>query len=106
MKPNQHKLPALLLVLLALVAGYGLKATPADQSQNGKASGLFDRQILKNASEMLNEGRRIFRFDTFGDEAFWGGALRLHEAIAEATPRTALGLGLKVDVDALPQELA
>jgi hypothetical protein len=42
MKPNQHKLAALLLVLLALVAGYGLKATPADQSQNGKASGPFD----------------------------------------------------------------
>ena len=30
---------------------------------------------------MLDEGRRIFRFDTFGSEDFWGGKLGLHEAI-------------------------
>ena len=33
---------------------------------------------------MLDEGRRTFRFDTFGDEAFWGDVLRLHEAIEGA----------------------
>jgi hypothetical protein len=58
----------------------------------------------------LGEGRRTFRFDTFGDEAFWGGVLHLHEAIqggahggvgAGVSPRTALAVGLKVDVDAL-----
>src|SRR5712692_6623082 len=32
----------------------------------------------------LAEGRHIFRFDTFGDEDFWGGKLRLHEAIEGA----------------------
>jgi mono/diheme cytochrome c family protein len=53
----------------------------------------------------LEEGRRIFRFDTFGDEAYWGGLLRLHEAIAEVSPRTALSVGLKVDVDTLPRPL-
>jgi hypothetical protein len=31
---------------------------------------------------MLDEGRRIFRFDTFGSEALWGDALQLHKAIA------------------------
>src|SRR5512140_2467175 len=60
---------------------------------------------------MLEDGRRIFRSDTFGSEAFWGGALRLHEAIAGdknggvgpgVTPRQALQLGLKVDVGAVP----
>ena len=63
---------------------------------------------------MIVEGRRTFRFDTFGDEAFWGAALRLHEAIAGAalggvgagvSPRTALSLGLKVDSEALPDDL-
>ncbi len=58
----------------------------------------------------LSNGRRIFRFDTFGDEAFWGGVLRIHQAIegsahggvgAGVSPRTALAVGLKVDVDAL-----
>jgi hypothetical protein len=70
--------------------------------------------IAGNAGAMVAEGRRTFRFDTFGDEAFWGGALRLHEAIAGAalggvgpgvSPRAALGLGLKVDSEALPQNL-
>jgi hypothetical protein len=63
---------------------------------------------------MLDEGRHIFRFDTFGDEAFWGDALQLHQAIQGevlggvgpgVSPRTALAVGLKVDVDALPLRL-
>lgn len=63
---------------------------------------------------MLEEGRRIFRFDTFGSEAFWGDQLQLHKAIAGAknggigvgvSPKTALSVGLKVDVDALPKDL-
>jgi hypothetical protein len=45
---------------------------------------------------------RTFRYDTFGDEDFWGGTLRLHEAVAALSPRQALGLGLKVDSQALP----
>jgi cytochrome c5 len=49
----------------------------------------------------IAEGRRIFRFDTFGDEAFWSGVLRLHEPLATVSPRTTLGVGLKVDLDAL-----
>ncbi|HLU38086.1 MAG TPA: hypothetical protein VK081_01800 [Planctomycetota bacterium] len=54
---------------------------------------------------MLEEGRRTFRHDTFGDEEFWGGQLRLHEALAMLTPRAALGVGLKVDRHALPPPL-
>ena len=34
---------------------------------------------------MLAEGRQIFRFDTFGSEAFWGDTLKLHEAVAKQT---------------------
>ena len=47
-------------------------------------------------------GRQIFRFDTFGDEQLWTGVLRMHEVVAGLDPATALGVGLKVDVDALP----
>lgn len=54
---------------------------------------------------LVNDGRRIFRYDTFGDEAFWGDTLRLHEAVATLSPSQALGLGLKVDVEALPLKL-
>ena len=48
------------------------------------------------------EGRQIFRYDTFGDEQLWTDVLRMHEAIATVSPTTALAVGLKVDVDALP----
>jgi hypothetical protein len=65
------------------------------------------------ASAMIDEGRKTFRYDTFGDEAFWGTSLQLHRAVAGTanggvgsgvSPKTALGVGLKVDVDALPPE--
>jgi hypothetical protein len=64
---------------------------------------------------MLEEGRRIFRFDTFGDEAFWGDQLQLHKAIAGAKfggvgpglpPAKALQLGLKVDAEMVPPDIA
>lgn len=48
------------------------------------------------------DGQAIFRFDTFGDEQLWTDVLRMHEAIATVSPATALAVGLKVDVDALP----
>lgn len=53
---------------------------------------------------LVAQGREIFRFDTFGDEAKWTDTLRMHEVIAAAVdPTTALSVGLKVDADALPQ---
>lgn len=65
----------------------------------------FDAQIARNAETMIRQGRQTFRFDTFGDEAFWGDTLRLHEALRTVSPRSALGLGLKVDSGALPAEV-
>jgi hypothetical protein len=71
--------------------------------------------IVRNAERMVTEGRRIFRYDTFGSEAFWGTALKLHHAIAGSarggvgsglSPKAALGVGLKVDVEKLPDSLA
>src|SRR5688572_32942426 len=52
---------------------------------------------------LVAQGREIFRFDTFGDEVYWSDTLRMHEVIsANVSPKTALQVGLKVDVDALP----
>ena len=48
------------------------------------------------------DGQDIFRYDTFGDEQLWTDVLRMQEAIAKVDPATALAVGLKVDVDALP----
>jgi len=74
----------------------------------------FDQAATRNARQMMEEGRQIFRYDTFGDEAFWGDQLQLHQAIQGerfggvgpgVSPATALSVGLKVDVDALPRQL-
>ena len=71
----------------------------------------FDVAIADNIQQMMDEGRHTFRFDTFGDEAFWSDGLGLDRAINGAkhggvgdgvSPKTALALGLKVDMDALP----
>jgi hypothetical protein len=74
----------------------------------------FDAEIARHAQAMLDEGKRTFRYDTFGSEVFWGDALQLHKAIAGeknggvgpgVSPKTALSVGLKVDADVLPESL-
>lgn len=80
-----------------------------------QATAQSDDPAADYARQLIGEGRQTFRYDTFGDEIFWGDALLLHQAIAgEAnggvggglTPNAALGLGLKVDAEAVPAELA
>ncbi len=52
-----------------------------------------------------NDGKSIFRFDTFGDEQLWTDTLQMQNVINNVSPRTALSVGLKVDSDALPSAL-
>jgi hypothetical protein len=76
--------------------------------------GQSDIRLIENIVRMIDEGRDAFRFDTFGGEAFWGDALGLHRAIRGEklggvgrgiSPRKAIDLGLKVNVDRLPKSL-
>ena len=99
-----------------LAAGALAMVTWAVWAQSKKTSSQAtpsanDQLISNNAQEMLKQGKQVFRYDTFGDEAFWGDALHLHQAIAGekqggvgpgVSPKTALAVGLKVDLDALP----
>src|SRR4051794_40322301 len=72
-------------------------------------------EIFQNSITMISNGRQAFRYDTFGDEAFWGDTLQLHKAIEGqkfaggvgpgVSPVTALSVGLKVDSDLLPADL-
>ena len=116
-----------ILVRVALIAGClaGCQSSGEEQLPSASNAGVdaaagagsgdcTGDATLAAAVDMIAEGRRTFRFDTFGDEAFWGGELRLHEAIAGdanggvgpgVSPNAALGLGLKVDVERLPPEL-
>ncbi|HZS66871.1 MAG TPA: hypothetical protein VFA72_07145 [Burkholderiales bacterium] len=113
-----------LVMLVGFGAGIGKQGSAQAQESNDRGESRDgdrrkrlsenDRQINAHAEDMLERGRQIFRFDTYGSEAFFGDALQLHRAIAGAqnggvgpgiSPKTALAVGLKVDVDALPDQL-
>ena len=103
-----------LLVAVSWVVAGALGAAGQAPAREAVTGAPFDRVIRDHSRDMLDEGRETFRFDTFGDEAFWGDTLKLHQAIAGAalggvgagvSPRTALEVGLKVDSDALPAPL-
>jgi hypothetical protein len=98
-------------IALAMLAGAG---ESADDHHRERRLSKNDRHVNAHARRLIEEGRHIFRFDTFGSEAFFGEALGLHKAIAGhknggvgpgVSPKTALAVGLKVDVDALPERL-
>ena len=107
--------PFLGLAVVLTVTGCGMTATrtsavsPAPSASPATTDGTLD-----NTRRMIEEGRRTFRSDTFGSEAFWGDTLQLHRAIAGdkhggvgagLSPKAALALGLKVDSEALPAAL-
>ena len=89
------------LVLAFVISGSASRQTlnsvsrPADESRN--------RQQHEDVRRAHRDGQAIFRFDTFGDEQLWTNVLRMHEPLATVSPATALAVGLKVDVEALPR---
>jgi hypothetical protein len=103
-------------VLLGLLIATPLLALSLDTNR-GVAQPPQVRPVAgpeADALRMIGEGRQTFRSDTFGDEAFWGEGLKLHQAIAGGklggagpgvSPKTALEVGLKVDMDVLPPDL-
>src|SRR2546423_14459777 len=64
-----------------------------------------EKLVTSPIDGVLTDGKAVFRFDTFGDEAFWTDTLKMHQVVQGISPKTALGVGLKVDVDALPAAL-
>jgi hypothetical protein len=105
-----------ILLVILLVAGFAIVLLRDAQrvSASERKSTGGDRATDIDALAKLAQGRRIFRYDTFGDQDFWGRTLQLHKAIEGqklggvgpgVSPATALAVGLKVDRDALPQSV-
>jgi len=106
----------LVFLVVCVVAGAKYLLTPtapavADATTSAPSQ---DQSVDQNGSAMIGQGREIFRYDTFGDEGFWTGLLKLERAIEGAalggvgpglSPKTALAVGLKVDMDKLPAAL-
>lgn len=100
--------------ILTAVAFLIAIAFAMSRSATVKADDKNHNPVVQNAISKVEQGEQTFRFDTFGDESFWGDTIKLHEAIEGAklggvgpgvSPATALSLGLKVDIDALPPDL-
>lgn len=113
------------LAWFGMIAGAAVGVVAACSSMSDRDDGGGGMSAMKaperrgagpgDNSAVLDEGRQTFRYDTFGSEDFWGGQLGLHKAIegdklggvgAGVSPNTALKLGLKVDMDAVPKALA
>src|SRR5690242_17488410 len=66
-------IPWVLLLIVLAVASVHAAQPPMN---------WWDSAIAQNDQRLLNEGRQTFRYDTFGDEAFWSDTLKLHQVIA------------------------
>jgi hypothetical protein len=109
MPPTRVRIHVIVAVMVLLIATF---LTISRSPSVGAASNK--NPAVENAIQKVEQGQQIFRFDTFGDQTFWGDTLKLHQAIEGAglggvgpgvSPKTALAVGLKVDVDALPSNL-
>jgi len=87
----------------ASLAGFGLTIASAIAVFSAcKATYAHEK-----SSSVATEGQRIFRFDTFGDEKFWTDTARMNEVVqSSVSPNLALKVGLKVDADAIPADVA
>ena len=96
-----------LALLVLVVSGFvGVVSSASAERQEGHSTVSATTGSSATSWDMIQRGRTTFRHDTFGNEEFWGGKLRLHQAIRErrgGRPTTALAVGLKVDVEALPE---
>jgi hypothetical protein len=117
-RPRRKTVATLGVFALGGVLALGFQATAgtsnAASSTTTTSVDTESDPVEDHAEDLVKEGRQTFRFDTFGDQDFWGGTLHLNQAIAGSanggvgpgvSPKTALAVGLKVDVEALPTSI-
>ena len=102
------------MIILIVSISQFIQCTNSTNGQPQKTAVESEDPIMDNANKMLAEGKQTFRFETFGDEAYWSTALQLDKAIAGQknggvgaglSPKAALAAGLKVDMDAIPADV-
>jgi mono/diheme cytochrome c family protein len=109
-RSEQQLIPSVQHLLLGLVVAVGMVVASACATQTPSSENPQDPPSAAGdnfSPQTLAEGQRIFRFETFGDEQFWTDTARMHEVIQKSvSPTTALSVGLKVDADAIPPDVA
>src|SRR6058998_1230777 len=91
------------LALTFVIYGFAPATTASELS--GRSGDDAENNQRDDGERRHRDGQAIFRYDTFGDEQLWTNVLRMHDVIATIPPATALAVGLKVDVEALPREV-
>ena len=103
------------IIILIVSVSQFMQCTNSSNGQAKKTEKENEDPIADNANKMLAEGKQTFRFETFGDEAYWTDALQLNKAITGEknggvggglSPKAALAAGLKVDMDVIPADVA
>ena len=103
------------IIILFVSVSQFMQCTNSSNSQIKKTEKENEDPATDNANKMLQEGKQTFRFETFGDEAYWTDALQLNKAITGEknggvggglSPKAALAAGLKVDMDVIPADVA
>ena len=93
-------------LLLALATAAGLALYSGCGDEDAQASPPVEDAVHVHADQLIDEGRETFRFETFGDETFWGDTINLHQALAGVRQRRGRprrqsryrpSVGLKVD---------
>ena len=94
------------LIVGAFIALAGCTSKSARHEPGAVATG-GSPVVDDRSPQALAEGQRAFRFDTFGDEQFWTDTARMHEVVQQSvSPTVALKVGLKVDAEAIPADVA
>ena len=105
----------LIAIMVAAIFKADAQQPPKKAGEVKATKDNWSAAVDENAQSMFAEGKRIFRFDTFGDEVYWTDTLRLHQAIegekfggvgGGVSPKTALSVGLKVDAEDIPSDVA
>ena len=108
--------PIVALAAAAALISYDAALAEQRTKQAGPAApSRLNAAVRDNVERLLAEGIQTFRYDTFGSEDFWGGRVKLHQAIQGEkfggvgpglSPKQALEFGLKVDMEAVPKNVA
>ena len=95
-----------LLVLAVLTAMAGCVGGNRQEEPPGGPTGAGPATD-DHSPQTLSEGQRVFRFETFGDEEFWTDKARHARGRQQSvSPTMALKVGLKVDAEAIPADVA
>jgi len=92
------------MIALALAGAAAVRAAgEAETTTSTPSAGTaVPDPLLEDVARRLDRGRFFFRYGRMGSHLFFTRQLRLHEGLAELTPRQALAAGIKVDVESLP----